>query len=225
MRFGYDVTFTGVGTAHNALNEFPEVVDQYQFSKVGYCSQIAIFTLPSLVPIPIPVSSVWTWGDLEVVSHFHCPCNVFTEYPPLPETIATSLGSMWRQFRPEYNSLNTRLGFIASPIARISGGIYFDSEEVLVCKVAVDKLWDLNYEVEKLCRFHKDVFLLVGKKLDGKTFDRGILSLCMVLILEFEGLEVGGGTLRSFRFVRIDAEMFILYEYSRDVHKAAHLVH
>ena len=49
-------------------------------------------------------------------------------------------------------------------------------------------------------------------------------SLCMALILEFEGLEVGGGTLRSFRFAKVDAEMFILYEYSRDVRKVVRLV-
>jgi hypothetical protein len=131
---------------------------------------------------------------------------------------------MWRQFRPEYNSLNTDSGFIASPVARIFGGIYFEGEEVLACKVAISKLWDLNYAVEKLCRFHKDVFLLVGEQLDGKSFDRGSLSFCIALILEFEGLEAGGGTLRSFRFAKVDAEMFILYEYSRDVHQVIRLI-
>ena len=82
---------------------------------------------------------------------------------------------MWRQFRPEFNVAQSK--YSPSPAAKIFGGVYIESDDdILSCQIALDKLWDLNYSVGKLCRFNKDVFLEETRKLDGRAFDRGIPS-------------------------------------------------
>jgi len=171
-KFGYEVTFTGVGTPENALNESSELLDRFaQFQTLGYCTQIAVFTRST--PRVISSSTAPNWGNIEIVARLTYPCNIFTEYPPHSDTIATSLGAMWRQFRPEFNVIQSK--YSPSPAAKIFGGVYIESDgDILICQIALDKLWDLNYSVGKLCRFNKDVFLEETRKLDGKAFDRGI---------------------------------------------------
>jgi hypothetical protein len=212
MRFGYEVSFTGVGTAENALRDSSELLDQFPaFLTAGYCTQIAIFT--RIIPRIIS-SSTPQWGTLEIVTRLIYPCNIFTEYPPNPDTIATSLGSMWRQFRPE---INIDSKFTPSPTAKIFQGVHFECDDVLICQLAVDKLWDLNYSVGKLCRFNKNVFTDQVEKIEGKSFDRGISHFwCICNLIEFAGIEMCGGSLRSFRFSKIDGNMHILYEFSMD---------
>jgi hypothetical protein len=98
---------------------------------------------------------------------------MITTYPPDSSTIATSIGDVWRQFRPEYNAHDTRSGFIASAMSRVIGGEYHEDEEVLVCRVLVEKLYDMNYTLQRLCHFNKEVFMKVGQDLVGQNFDRG----------------------------------------------------
>jgi len=169
--FGYEVSFTGVGTPQNALNKSSDLLNQFpHFQTLGYCTQIAVFTRS---PQRIISSLAPNWGTLEIVARLIYPCNIFTAYPPDPDTIATSLGSMWGQFRPEYNIVE--LKYSPSPAAKIFGAVYIESDDdVLTCQITVHKLWDLDYSVGKLCRFNKDVFLKEAWKLDGKVFDRGI---------------------------------------------------
>ena len=178
--FDYEVSFTGVGTPQNALSESSDLFNRFpHFQTLGYCTQIAVFTRsePRIISSLAP-----NWGNLQTVTHLIYPCNIFTAYPPDPETIATSLGAMWRQFRPEYHVFE--LKYSPSRAAKIFGGVYIESDDdVLTCRIAVDKLWDLDYSVGKLCRFNKDVFLKEASKLDGKVFDRGIHPLLSGLIL------------------------------------------
>lgn len=213
--FGYEVIFTGVGTPQNALNESSELLDQFpQFQTLGYCTQIAVFTrsTPRIISSTTPPN----WGNIEVVARLVYPCNIFIAYPPDPDTIATVLGGMWRQFRPEFNIRQSN--YILSPATKIFGGVHVESgDDIVSCQIALDRVWDLNYSVEKLCRFNKEVFLEETGKLDGRAFDRGIPRFPKGLIEEFVGIEVCSGSLRSFRFARVNGEMHILYEFSKDL--------
>jgi hypothetical protein len=221
-RFGYEVTFTGVGSVQNALSEFPEIVEKYKPANLGYCTQIAVFARPSLAPISTSPTS--TWENFETVAHLSYPRNINTEYPPLPLVIATAAGGMWRHFRPEYTALNAQPSFIGSLVASAFGAEYIESEDVVTCKVSLETLWDLNFELGKSFRFHKDVFSHVAEKLDGRSFDRGLLPLYLTLITEFVGFEAGGGSLRSFRFTTVDNQTFAFYEYSKDTSNVVSLV-
>jgi len=168
-RFGYDVSFAGVGSPQNALRKASELYDQFpHFLDVGYCTQIAIFTRsPSQT---ISLSPITNWGSLTVISFFHYPCNIFTKYPPDPENIASSLGGMWRQFRPQYQP-RTGSAFEPSQAAKIYEGKYIQLQHSVVCQVDIDNLWDLSYPLQKVCRFDRDVYSEVGKGLDGKEFN------------------------------------------------------
>jgi hypothetical protein len=215
-KFGYDVAFTGVGTPQNAVNESSELLDQFpRLQTLGYCTQIAVFTRST--PRTISSSTPPNWGNIEVVARLNYPCNIFTPYPPDLDTIATSLGAMWRQFRPEFNITQSK--YSPSSAAKIFGGLYMESDDDrLSCQIALNKLWDLNYSVGKLFRFNKDVFFEETRKLDGRAFDRGIPFSHMGLIKEFVGIEVCSVSLRRFCFVRVNGEMHILYEFSKHIH-------
>ena len=78
---------------------------------------------------------------------------------------------MWRQFRPEFPPFTTN--YIPAVAAKLFDGVYVESDDLLICQVSVDKLWELNYAVSKLCRFNKKVFSKLVGDLDGKAFDRG----------------------------------------------------
>jgi hypothetical protein len=84
---------------------------------------------------------------------------------------------MWRQFRPELDSPHLHAGINPSPIGKRFGAAYSDSGDVVICRIPIDKLWDLNYAMEKICRFNKDVFLDVAGNLVGKVFERGMTSV------------------------------------------------
>lgn len=137
---------------------------------MGFCTQIAVFTRPS--PRTVTFSQAINWGSLAVVSHFHYPCNVFTKFPPDPEVVALSLGGMWRQFRPHATS-QYRSSRNSSPAVKVYGAKYYELDN-MVCEVDTSKLWDLNYSLQKLCRFDKCVFMKAGQTLEGRTFDRGL---------------------------------------------------
>jgi hypothetical protein len=201
-----------VGTPQNALAGSPEILSQFpHFLNIGYCTQIAIFTrsLPRAI-----IDTTPSWGTLEVIINLQYPANMLTTYPPSSETIASSIGDLWRQFRPDYNARHKR-GFIASAMARIVNGDYHESQDVLVCQIPLEKLYDMNYNLQKLCHFNKGVFEQVAQDLDGQSFDRGTFLLWSSLIPEFVGMEVGRGSLRSFRFVLDNPGIHVLYEYSR----------
>jgi hypothetical protein len=182
------------------------------FEILGCCTQIAVFTeaTPRSMPIAIPPS----WRSLETVTYLHYPCNIFTGYPPDPSTIATILGGLWRQLRPEYNPDVS--GYVPSPMVKLFDGVFFETEDVLVCQITLQRLWDLNYSVQKLCRFNMEIFLKVSKSLDGNVYDRGVLLTILILTLEFVGIECRGGSLRSFRFAEINGHSTIFYEFSKD---------
>ena len=172
MRFGYDVTFTGVGTAQNALNMCPEQLDQFpSFAELGFCTQIAIFS--RFNPRKIAPTHPLPWGTLHMIADLQYPRNVLTPYPPNPNDIATSLGKMGEFFFPEFDSDGT-FNFEPSPMASSLGRIYCESEDFVVYQVPIQKLWDCFYSLQKLCRFNKDVFLNASKVLHGRKFDRGI---------------------------------------------------
>jgi len=174
MRFGYEVSFDGVGTLKNALNESPQLLDSYpQFSNLGYCTQIAIFkksVVQDLSPRSLP-----SWGGLQVVTHMQYPCNLFTEYPPAPQTIAHNIGTMWRLFRPEYN-FEDSAPLKPSSVATGFGGTYIEFEDVVVCRMPSKSSWDLSYAIQKLCRFNSEVFSKACFLLDRQIYDRGELA-------------------------------------------------
>jgi len=171
--FGYNVSFTGVGTPQNALNRCPELLHQYpEFLTFGYCTQVAIFVRAAFRCIPAAIPE---WNSLEIVSHRRYERNVFTPYPPSSETLATSVGAMWRQFRPDFGSRYPS-GFQPSSSGTIFGGVYSENDEgLVVCWISIEKLWDLNYFLGKLFRFNKIVFQNVGEDLNGMVYDRGTL--------------------------------------------------
>jgi hypothetical protein len=163
----------GVGTPQNALHGCPELLDQYpHFLALGYCTQAALFTRTSPRTIQ---SSTPEWGTLETVFHHQYLRNIFTPFPPDLDTLATSLGAMWRQFRPEFSSQYPG-GFKSSSSGSMFGGVYTETDEdTVVCKIGIDKLWDVNYFLGKLFRFNKTVFSKIGESLDGMAFDRGTI--------------------------------------------------
>lgn len=207
--------FTGVGTPHNALNGNLDFFDHHpQLLTVGYCTQIGIFTRAAP---RVTLSTSVHWGNFQVVTHLHYPCNIFTPYPPDPDTIAASFGAVWRLFRPETITLLSDPHFRPSSVAKICGGVYFESEDGLVFQVSVDKLWDLNYSLRKLCRFDREVFTKAAENLDGMVFDRGIIPINPDAELqEFVRIEVDGVSLDRFRFVCLNDETHVLYEFSKD---------
>lgn len=214
QEFGYDVSFTGVGTPQNALSRFPELLHQYpDFLTLGYCTQVALFIRvpPRNIPSALP-----GWGSLDIISHHCYERNVFTPFPPASETLATSVGAIWRQFRPEFSG-RFPSGFKPSSSGTIFGGVYTETDEgTVVCRISIEKLWDINYFLGKLFRFNKMVFLKVGESLDGMEYDRGALLPIERLIKEFIGMETSGGSLRSFRFSRREGEMCVRYEFWKD---------
>ena len=141
---------------------------------------------------------------------------MFTPYPPDLETLTTSLGAMWRQFRPEFSSQYPS-GFRSSSSGSVFGAVYTETDEdTVVCKIGIDKLWDFNYFLGKLFRFNKTTFSKVGDGLDGMAFDRGTILRVRRLTQEFVGLETSGASLKSFRFARRDGEIYVLYEFWKD---------
>jgi hypothetical protein len=175
--FGYTVSFTGVGTAYNALNQNLSVLEQFpNLRSTGYCTQAAVFTACSSKIQSGQPSSTSSWGNLEIVSHAHYARNIWTEFPPSSETVASSLGALWRHFCPEYHARNTQCGFHASPAAKMMHGIYFEEESVVVCQLSIAELWSFDYSLGKLCRFNKAVFLEIGEKIVNQTYDRGYIE-------------------------------------------------
>jgi hypothetical protein len=81
---------------------------------------------------------------------------------------------MWRQFRPEFTN-DSKEKFTPSPSPKFFGGIYSESDKILTFQLPLDKLWDINYSVQKLCRFNQEIFYEQSEKLDGNVFDRGII--------------------------------------------------
>jgi hypothetical protein len=168
--FEYDVRFTGVGTARNALSHFPHFLDEHpKFQSLGYATQVAVFTKPHprLISRTIP-----EWGALPIKRHFTYERNIFTPYPPGPDDLVSSLGAMWRQFRPEY-SMRTRK-IEPSSWAEAFGATHSEKAGILTCQLAVERLWGMDYSLSKLCRFNEKVFLELTEKLDGRVFDRGL---------------------------------------------------
>ena len=216
-KFDYAVSFTGVGTAYNALNQNLSVLERFpNLRSTGYCTQAAVFTACSRGVQLNQTTATWSWKNIDTILHAHYPRNIWTEYPPSSETIASSLGAMWRHFRPEYHARNTQSGFHASPVAKMLGSVYFEEEGLLVCQVSIEKLWSFNYPLGKLCRFNKDIFMEIGKRILNRTYDRGCIQGVNQLTVEFVGLEFGEGSLQSFQLKYVDGEIFIMYGYSKD---------
>jgi hypothetical protein len=168
LDFDYSVSFSGVGTPKNAIAGFPQILDRFpHLLNIGYCTQTAVFTRAASRAIT-PMSP--SFGPLEVLWNHQYPANMITAYPPDSTTIATSLGDIWRQFRPVYSRSE---GFSASSLSRVLNGKLIQTKEELICRIPVEKLYDVNYNIQKLCHFNKDVFLQVGHTLGGQTFDRG----------------------------------------------------
>ena len=70
----------------------------------------------------------------------------------------------------------------------------------MVCRINIEKLWDINYFLGKLFRFNKMVFLKVGENLDGMEYDRGALLPIDRLIEEFIGMEDIWRVVEEFSF-------------------------
>ena len=212
--FGYNVSFTGVGTPKNALRGCAGLLHQFpHFLTAGYCSQVAVFRRALTQPEQILTPE---WGGLEIIFHRLYERNVFTPYPPDPESIATPFGAVWRQFRPEFSS-QYPAGFKPSFSGSTFGGVYTETDEdSVVCQIRIEKLWDVIYTLGKLCRFNKTMFMKVGENLEGMAFDRGIVVSGHGLMKEFVGIEGSGGSLRSFWFARRDSEMCVFYEFWKD---------
>jgi hypothetical protein len=170
--FGYEVSFSGVGTPQNALNESPGFLDENpQFRDLGYCTQIAIFIRPEAESIEVKFPP--TPGTFEVILDRHYPRNIWDEYPPSPDTLARRLGELWRSFRPQFVYEPVR-DIIPAPCSAYFGATYEDVKDHVCCNIPISKLWDYNYSTQKLFRFNKDVYLEVGNELEHKEYDYGM---------------------------------------------------
>ena len=103
--------------------------------------------------------------------HLSYERNIFTPYPPGPDNIASSFGAMWRQFRPDYSVRHGKIE--PSRWAEAFGATHSEEAGVFTCHIALDKLWEMDYSLSKLCRFNKNVFLALGERLVGRVFDQG----------------------------------------------------
>lgn len=171
QQFGYGVSFTGVGTAYNVLNECLEFLEKNpHLRELGYCTQIAIFTRPEFRSIP--VTPVLT-GNFEVIIERHFPRNNFDEYPPSPEALAACVGAVWRVFQPNCRQIPSA-GEIRPPRSASSYlAKYQETNDLILCCVPLSALWDFNYSLEKLFRYNKDLYMEVGGKLEHKEYDNG----------------------------------------------------
>ena len=166
--------------------------------------------------LPPSVPTVTAKKAFQVVSEEHYPRNVFVQFPPSPDTLADQIGGMWREFRPRFFK-DPAKEMIPSACAHLFDAAYDNKEDLMICRVPLAKLWDLNYTTEKLFRFNKDVYMEVGEKLEHKEFDHGLFPLLVTLMIEFVGLESAGVSMKGFRFSRIEGEMHVIYEYYKDI--------
>jgi hypothetical protein len=211
----YQVSFSGVGTPQNALANSSEILTQFRhFQDVGFCTQIAIFTRHTSRTI---TDSTPLWGNLEVLLELHYPVNMLTDYPPDSITIATAVGDMWRQLRPEYQAGSSPWQYTPSAMSKVLGGKYYEGDKVLVCRVPLEELYGMNYNLQKLFHFNTDVFVQVSQDLVGQEYDRGTVRRVVLANIEFIGLELGSVSLRGFRFVFVQNRIHVLYEFSRNV--------
>jgi|SRR5579871_1588488 len=193
QRFGYEVSFAGVGTPQNALHECLDFLEEHpEFRDLGYCTQTAVFSRlqPRLLSINRPPA-----GTFDVITQWHYPRNVFDEYPPTPATLANRLGSMWRGFCPQYVSSPTE--HVPPPSAHYFGAVYYEKKGVTVCRIALSKLWEYSYQTEKIFRFNKDIFMEVGGKLEHQEYDYG----------KYPYSHRNGRICWTYEFLRPDAEV------------------
>ena len=180
MKFGYTVSFTGVGTAYNALHQCLPVLEQFpELNSLGYCTQAAIFTTTSPRQVAINTESTPTlsWGNLEIVTQTNYPRDIWDDYPPARSKISSMLGRMSSHFVPEYHAKNKHPGFKASARGKLLDAIYSEQDKVIVCQVSLAKMWEFNYSIQKACRFNRGVFSAIERQLMGersRSYTRGV---------------------------------------------------
>jgi hypothetical protein len=199
-----------VGTVHNAFPQgipLDPSIEEALPTRVGFCTQIAVLRrqLPREVALSIPES----WEPLTVVMDKVYERNVFDKFPPRGDTLADMVGKLWRRFSAA--SVDDEL---SGGLLELYRGTAKEQEENVMCCIPLESIWEYDYDVKKLCRFDKAVFLEVAETLQKVEFGRG-----MLLCVEVDTVGVQGGmptSLLSYRFLKRDEEMHIEYTFSKE---------